>query len=173
MGRAAGHALTGRVLLAMGQSDQAQAELSAAEQALQAMNNPAPFVPYVEGLRGEIFLSKGDAVQGTLLFKQMEPAMRTLSGPDEWTETLFWLEYIFGAARKSGAWELAEFTAQQMLDHDPHYGGTNFALALVAEHKGEAAASQRGFTEAARDWGHADPDFPALAELRQKLGAGH
>ncbi len=173
MGRAAGRALTGRVLLAMGQSDQAQAELTSAEQSLQAMNNPAPFVPYVEGLRGELFLSHGDATQATALFKQMEPAMRTLSGPDAWTETLFWLEYVFNAARKAGAWELAEFTAQQMLVHDPYFGGTQFALALVAEHKGDAASAQRGFAEALRAWSHADPDFPALAELRQKSGVGH
>jgi tetratricopeptide (TPR) repeat protein len=173
MGRAGGHALIGRVLLAMGQADQAQAELSTAEQTLQALNNPAPFVPYVEGLRGEILLRTGDVAQATLLFKQMEPAMRTFSGPDAWTETLFWLEYIFNAARKSGAWDLAEFTAQQMRDHDSYYGGTQFALALMAEHRGDAPAAQRGFAEAARAWSHADPDFPELAELRQKTGASH
>jgi tetratricopeptide (TPR) repeat protein len=173
MGRAGGHALIGRVLLAMGQADQAQAELATAEQTLQAMNNPAPFVPYVEGLRGEILLHTGDAAQATQLFKTMEPAMRSLSGPDAWTETLFWLEYIFNAARKYGAWDLAEFTAQQMRDHDSFYGGTQFALALVAEHRGDAAAAQRGFAEAARAWGHADPDLPVLVELRQKTGASH
>ncbi len=173
MGRSAGHALVGRVQLAMGQSDQAQAELASAEQALQAMNNPAPFVPYVEGLRGELFLSRGDAAQASELFKRLEPAMRALSGPDAWTETLFWLEYVFNLARKSGAWDLAEFTAQQMLDHDPHYGGTQFALALVAEHRGDAAAAQRGFAEAARAWSHADPDFPALPELRRKSAVAH
>lgn len=173
MGRAAGHALAGRVLLAMGQADQAQTELGAAEQALQAMNNSAPFVPYVEGLRGELLLSHGDAAQATAIFKRLEPAMRAISGPDAWTEMLFWLEYIFDAARKAGAWDLAEFTAKEMLDQDPHYGGTQYALALVAEHRGDAPAAQRGFAEAARAWSHADADFPALVELRQKSGAAH
>jgi tetratricopeptide (TPR) repeat protein len=173
MGRVAGHTLAGRVLLAMGQSDQAQAELDAAEQGLRAMNNPAPFIPYVEGLRGEIDLSHGDVDKATTVFKTIEPAMLSLSGPDAWTETLFWLEYIFRAARKAGAWDIAEFTAQQMLAQDPHYGGTQFALALVAEHRGDAAAAQRGFAAAAQAWSHADADFPALTELRQKMGAGH
>lgn len=94
--------------------------------------------------------------------------MRALSGPDEWTETLFWLEYVFNAARKAGAWDLAEFTAAQMNDQDPYYGGTHLALGIVAEHRGDAAAARSAFTEAARAWTHADPDFPALAELRQK-----
>ncbi|HUK30651.1 MAG TPA: tetratricopeptide repeat protein [Candidatus Acidoferrum sp.] len=173
MGRAAGHTLTGRVLLAMGQTDQAQAELDAAEQVLRAMNNPAPFIPYVEGLRGEIDLSKGNTEQAMTVFKTIEPSMRAISGPDAWTETLFWLEHIFKAARKAGNWDLAEFTAQQMLEHDPHYGGTQLALALVAEHRGDAAAAQRGFAAAAQAWSHADADFPPLAELRQKTGSRH
>jgi tetratricopeptide (TPR) repeat protein len=173
MGRIAGDTLAGRVLLAMGQSDQAQAELDAAEQGLRAMNNPAPFIPYVEGLRGEIDLSHGDIDKATTVFTTIEPAMLAVSGPDAWTETLFWLEYIFRAARKAGAWGIAEFTAKQMLAQDVHYGGTQFALALVAEHRGDAADAQRGFAAAAQAWGHADADFPALAEARQKSGTAH
>jgi predicted negative regulator of RcsB-dependent stress response len=169
MGRAAGHALAGRVALALGRVEQAQAELTSAEQALQAMNNSAPFVPSVEGLRGEILLKQGEAAQGTEMLKQLEPAMRLLSGPDEWTETVFWLEDIFKAARASDAWELAEFTAAQMAEHDLHYGGTHYALAIVAEHKGDATGARREFTEAEHAWTHADPDFLPLVEARNKL----
>ena len=56
MGRAAGHAVAGRAALALGKIETAQSELVAAEQALQQMNNSAPFVSYIEGLRGEILL---------------------------------------------------------------------------------------------------------------------
>jgi hypothetical protein len=95
--------------------------------------------------------------------------MRVLSGPDEWTETLFWLEDIFKAARASNTWELAEFTAAQMAEHDPHYGGTHFALGIVAEHKQDAAGARREFGEAERAWAHADPMFPPLVNVRNKL----
>jgi tetratricopeptide (TPR) repeat protein len=171
MGRAAGLALVGRVTLASGNIEQTTAEFAAAEQALQTMNNPGPFVPYIEGLRGEILLKQGQTAQATQLLKQLEPAMRLLSGPDEWTETLFWLEDIFKAARASESWDLAEFTAAQMAAHDIHYGGTHYALGLVAEHKGDAAAARREFTEAERAWSHADSDFAPLAEVRKKLAA--
>lgn len=169
MGRAAGHALAGRVALALGNVEKAQAELALAEQALQAMNNSTSFVPYVEGLRGEIGLKQGQAAQATQMLKQLESAMRVLSGPDEWTETLFWLEDIFKAARASDAWDLAEFTAGQMAEHDPHYGGTHYALGVVAEHKLDAAGARREFAEAERAWPHADPNFPPLVEVRKKL----
>ncbi len=172
MGRAAGHSLAGRVLLAMGKTVQAQSELASAEQQLAAMNNPAPFVPYVQGLRGELMLQQGQVAEATKLLSQLEPSMRRLSGPDAWTETLFWLEWIFGCARKAEAWDLAEFTAKQMLAHDPSYGGTRYALGLVAEHRGDAATARKEFAEAARQWAHADADFPPLVELQRKLSGG-
>jgi tetratricopeptide (TPR) repeat protein len=170
MGRAAGHTLAGRVALALGNVEKAQAELASAEQALQTMNNSAPFIPYVEGLRGEIALKQGQAAQGSQMLKQLEPAMRQLSGPDEWTGTLFLLEDIFKTARMSSAWDLADFTAAQMAEHDPHYGGTHYAQGIVAEHKGDAAGARREFTEAERAWAHADPNFPPLVDVRKKLG---
>ena len=169
MGRAAGHAVAGRAALALGNIEKSQAELASAEQALQAMNNSTPFIPYVEALRGEIVLKQGQAAQGTQMLKQLEPAMRLLAGPDEWTETLFWLEDIFKAARASNAWDLAEFTAAQMAEHDPHYGGTHYALGIVAEHKQDAAGARREFAEAERAWAHSDPTFAPLVDVRKKL----
>jgi tetratricopeptide (TPR) repeat protein len=169
MGRAAGHTLLGRVALALGNIEPAQSEITAAEQSLQAMSNATPFVPYVEGLRCEVLLKQGQIDQATQLLKQLEPAMRQLSGPDEWTETLFWLENLFNDARASKAWDLAEFTAAQMGEHDIHYGGTHYALGIVAEHKLDAATAHREFAEAERTWAHADPDFAPLVEVRRKL----
>lgn len=169
MGRAAGHAAAGRAALALGNLEKAQAELAAAEQALQAMNNPAPFIPYVEGLRCEILLKQGQIAQGAQLLEKLEPQMRLLSGPDEWMETLFWLEDIFKVASASNAWDLADFTAAQMAQHDIHYGGTHYALAIVADHKGDTSGARAEFTKAERAWSHADQDFPPLADARKKL----
>jgi hypothetical protein len=153
----------------MGNTDQAQTELTSAEQALQGMNNPAPFAPYVEGLRGEIMLKNGQLPEATQLFQQLEPVLRRLAGPDEWTETLFSLEWVFQLAHKAGAWDLAEFTASQMAGHDKYYGGTHYALGLVAEHRGDAAAARREFSEAEKDWSHGDPDFPPIVDLHKRL----
>jgi tetratricopeptide (TPR) repeat protein len=169
MGRAAGHALVGRVALAMGNVEEAQSELASAEQALQAMNNSTPFLPYVESLRGEIALKQGLTAPGTRMLEQLEPAMRQLAGPDEWTETLFWLEDIFDAARAANDWDLAEFTAAQMAEHDSFFGGTHYAQGLVAEHKADAAGARREFTAAEQAWSHADADFPPIVEIHMKL----
>lgn len=169
MGRAAGHALVGRIQLALGNTDQAQIELAAAEQALQGMNNPAPFAPYVEGLRGEIMLKKKQLAEATQLLEQIVPAVRQLAGPDEWTESLFSLEWVFQLARAAEAWDLAEFTANQMAVHDKYYGGTHYALGLVAEHRGDAAGAHGEFSKAEHAWSHADADFPPMADIHKKL----
>jgi tetratricopeptide (TPR) repeat protein len=169
MGRAAGHALVGRIRLALGNTDQAQIELAAAEQALQGMNNPAPFAPYVEGLRGEIMLKKKQLAEATQLLEQIVPAIRQLAGPDEWTESLFSLESVFQLARAAEAWDLAEFTANQMAEHDKYYGGTHYALGLVAEHRGDAAGARGEFSKAEHAWSRADADFPPMADIHKKL----
>ena len=64
---------------------------------------------------------------------------RALPGPDAWTQSLFRLEAMARAARDVGDWPLAARMAQLMLEHDPAYAGTHYALALVA-----AARRQRG-----------------------------
>jgi hypothetical protein len=66
-----------------------------------------------------------------------------------------------------GDWELAEYTAAQMVDHDAAYGGSHLAMALVARHKGDAAGATRSMEAAARYWRDADTDLPELAEVRQ------
>jgi Tfp pilus assembly protein PilF len=68
-----------------------------------------------------------------------------------------------------GDWELAGRMARQMLEHDPHYAGSHYAMGLVAEAAEDKAAAAAAFKEAARLWAKADPDLPELAELRRKL----
>jgi hypothetical protein len=71
-------------------------------------------------------------------------------------------------AREVGDWELALFTANQMLDHDRAYAGSHLALALASEHTGDRAAVAPALAAAARYWGDADPDLPELALIRSK-----
>ncbi len=50
-----------------------------------------------------------------------------------------------------------------MKEHDPSYGGTNYALALVAEHNGDKNAARQSLAKAASLWSHADPDMAELS----------
>jgi Tfp pilus assembly protein PilF len=50
-----------------------------------------------------------------------------------------------------------------MLEHDPNYAGTHLALALVAQHDGNAPTARREAELAAKAWSWADKD---LAELK-------
>jgi hypothetical protein len=60
---------------------------------------------------------------------------RSLPGPDAWSQSLFRLEAMARSARAVGDWELAGRMAQLMLEHDPAYFGSHYALALVASTK--------------------------------------
>jgi hypothetical protein len=86
-------------------------------------------------------------------------------------EALFRLEEIARLAREAGDWELAAYTAEQMRDHDPAYGGTQYALALVAEQAGQAEKARTAYDEAIRLWAQADPDLPALRQARLRRDA--
>jgi hypothetical protein len=57
-----------------------------------------------------------------------------------------------------------------MLDHDAHYGGTHYALALVAEHDGERAKAREHLQQAQKYWAKADSDLAELVDLKSKLG---
>jgi hypothetical protein len=89
--------------------------------------------------------------------------VRAAPGPDAWTQALFTLEAIARAAREAGEWEFAAWAARQMVEHDPHYAGSHYALALVAEHHGDVktAAAERALV--AQYWSQADA---GLRELR-------
>ena len=88
---------------------------------------------------------------------------RGLPGPDAWTQSLFRLEALARAARAVGDWALAARMAQLMLEHDPNYAGTHYALALVAQHDGNTATARREFDLAVKAWAMADKDLPELA----------
>jgi Flp pilus assembly protein TadD len=86
-------------------------------------------------------------------------------------QALFVLEAIAYSARQAGDWELVEFTARQMQDHDRNYAGAPFLLALVAEHRGNTAEARAAFGEAEKLWANADPELPELQRARSRMAA--
>src|SRR6266516_1924944 len=173
VGRTAGHALAGSALLAMDRLNEAKNELMLAEKELagldSARSNSEGVAPYVDELRGEILLRSGHAVEGVPMLKDWERAMRAVPGPDAWILALFRLDSMARLSRKVGEWEFAEYTARQMLEHDASYAGSHFALALVAEHKGDLETKRNEFAAAEKLWARADADLPELRQIRAKL----
>jgi hypothetical protein len=110
----------------------------------------------LQALQGEFFLRTGQKEKGRAMLEEVARKARAAAGPDAWTQTLFTLEAIARAARDAGEWDLAGWTARQMLEHDPNYAGSHYALALVAEHSGDARAAERERGLAAKYWSHAD-----------------
>ena len=169
--RAAGHALAGQALIGLGRVPQARGELEAASKELQAVPLVTPGViprrsavqPWADPAEGEILLRTGRGDKGRAQLKSVQQAMRAIPGPDAWSQTLFRLESMARSGREVGDWDLAEFTAKQMLDHDAAYGGSHLAMALVLQHQGDTAGAAREFEAAKKGWRDADPD---LAELK-------
>jgi tetratricopeptide (TPR) repeat protein len=125
-------------------------------------------VPYVDALRAEILLRDGKMEEGRALMKDVQARLRALPGPDAWTQALFRLEAFGRIARDVGDWDLAEYTARQMLEHDGAYAGSHLALVLVARERGESELAQREAAAARKYWQDADRDMKELAQLREK-----
>jgi tetratricopeptide (TPR) repeat protein len=159
MARFAGHALAGRALLASNRVEDAKSELSLAERDSEQISTSV-LKSLVDGalLRAEILLREKNWSEGNRLMEGIEKDIVAVPGPDAWSEALFQLEYITRLAREVGDWELAEHTAQKMIQHDPSYAGGYFAHALVAKHQGDALTAQREFATAEKLWSKADPD---------------
>ena len=120
----------------------------------------------MQALQGAFLLRTGQKEKGRSTIEDVVRKVRALPGPDNWTQALFTLERLARAARDAGEWDLAEWIAQQMLQHDPNYAGTHYALGLVAQHKGDAAASRKAFDLAKQYWSKADAGLPELKQLR-------
>lgn len=180
--RSMGHIMAGQAHLSGGHVDKAKEKLAAAEVELgqitggRAEHLKRFLAPHLERLRGGILLLGDRAPEGRRILIEVQERLRGLPGPDAWIQALFELESIASMARQVGDWELAEFSAKQMLDHDPAYGGAHYAMALVARHKGEASRARRSFLDAAKHWADADRDLSefarALAEIQTPATAG-
>ena len=174
LARYAGHGLAGAALLRMGKLPEAQDELRQAEQeSEQIPTSVLASLPDAGVLRAEILMRSGDSAKAEAVLKDVEQKLRAAPGPDSWSEALFDLESIADAARAAGDWQLAEYTARQMIDHDPSYAGGYYALGLVAEHNGDANASRQQFAAAEKNWAKADSDLPELDHIRHTQAATH
>jgi tetratricopeptide (TPR) repeat protein len=172
MGRFGGHAEAGEALVALGRLDDAKNELQLAESEMEHVPLSALSVlPQAKVLQAEISLSEGDFTQAETILKQIEQRILAMSGPDSWMDTLFELQSIAQVARGAGDWDLSEFTAQQMVAHDPSYAGGYFALGLAEQHRGDESAALTQFKMAEKLWANADADLPELKQVRDKLGA--
>jgi len=124
--------------------------------------------PWIDMLRGELLLRQGAAATARPILEGVAATLRATPGPDAWIQALFRLEAIARLARDAGDWDLAEFMARQMLEHDAAYGGSHLALALVADHREDALSAAREFATAESYWKDADPDLPELKLVRAK-----
>lgn len=167
--QAAAHIESGFALLAMNRYGDAANAANAALRALKAApDGQALAVIPLEALQGEFRLRTAQREQGRQGMEGAARKWRALPGPDAWTQSLFRLEALARSARQVGDWPLAARMAQLMLEHDPNYAGTHYALGLVAQHDGNMATAAREFDLAVKAWAHADRDLPELAIARKR-----
>ena len=167
--QAAGHTEAGFALLAMNRFAEGGNASNAALRALKvAPDGQALAVIPLEALQGEFRLRTAQREQGRQTMERAAQKWRSLPGPDAWTQSLFRIEALARSARQVGDWLFAARMAQLMLEHDPDYAGTHYALALVAQHDGNDATAKREFALAAQAWANADKDLPELAIARKK-----
>ena len=174
--RAVAQALSGHAYLGRGQVDEARAALEAAERELAEVPARAAGIavprgqvqPWIDMLRGELLLREGAVAKARPILEGVAATLRATPGPDAWIQALFRLESMARLARDAGDWDLAELMARQMLEHDPAYGGSHLALALVADHRRDAASAAREFATAESYWKDADADLPELRLVRAK-----
>lgn len=171
--RAIGHAFAGHAYLALRDPDAAREAFASAEREMLQVPtlvggirvNRAALLPYVDALRAEMMLRTGKVDEGSALFKDVQSRLRALPGPDAWTQALFRLEAFARIARDVGAWDLAEHTAKQMLEHDSAYGGSHLAMALVARERGDLDLARSEAAAARQYWKDADRGLRELKEL--------
>jgi hypothetical protein len=177
-----GHVLLGEIALHGGDVAEAERRLAASEKEAPAVTGyRAPLIKgslaaQADKLRGQIWLRGERRAEGRALLKATQAKLRARPGPDAWIQTVFELEAMARMAREVGDWDLAEHTARELVDHDPGYGGSHYAMALVAAHRGDAEAARnafaeaaRRFAEAARRWDHADAGLPELRHAQAEL----
>ena len=167
MARMAAHALAGEAELALNRVDEAREELALAQkEAGQVPERVVAALPYPAALEAALLLRDGRTQEGEGVYVKVEQSAMAMPGPDGWVAAIFVLESIGREARKAGDWQLAQYTAEQMIQHDPYYAGAHFAMGLVAEHAGESPGEM--FAAAGKYWSHADADLPEMAVVRKK-----
>ena len=170
MARLAGHTLAGQALLALNRMNDAKDEFNAAERESEALApRVAAALPYPTVLRAQILLRENHTEEAESLLTDVEKSILSMPGPDAWSSSTFELETIAQGAREAGDWNLASFTARNIIEHNPNYAGGYYAMALVAQHAKDSAAESQLLASAKKFWSKADPDLPELAAHGKKL----
>lgn len=133
--QATGYIEAGEAHLAMHQVAEAGRDYNAALRLMRGAEGAGLLADALRQLQGELFLRSGRAAEGRAALRQAATALRARPGPDAWAQTTFALEAMARTARDVADWELADWLAHQMIDHDPNYAGSRRALTLVEEHK--------------------------------------
>ena len=133
--QATGHIEAGEARLALKQLRDAGDEYNAALRLMRGAEGAGLLADALRQLQGGLLLQSGRAAEGRAALQQAAKDVRGRPGPDAWVQATFALEAMARTARNAGDWELAEWMARQMIDHDPNYAGSRQALDLVEEHK--------------------------------------
>jgi tetratricopeptide (TPR) repeat protein len=167
LARLAGHTLAGQALLALNRMNDAKDELNAAERETEALPpRTAAALPYPTVLRADILLRENQMQDAEALLMDLEKSIMAMPGPDAWSVATFQLEMIARSARDAGDWELAGFTAKNIIEHNPNYAGGYYAMALVARHVKDKTAEVRLLASAQKLWVKADASLPELLAIQ-------
>jgi tetratricopeptide (TPR) repeat protein len=163
---ATGHIEAARARLALGHFKEAAEEGNTALRLMRGTEGAGIVADSLKAFQGEFLLRTGKKEQGRPMLESVVLNVRAAPGPDAWTQALFTIEAIARAAREVGDWDFAAWAARQMVEHDPNYAGSHYALALVAEHRGDAqtARAERALVE--KYWSRADPGLPERSPKR-------
>src|SRR4029077_17131898 len=125
---ATGHVEAGRARLALGQYKHAADEGNATLRLMRGTEGAGMVATALEALQGEFFLRTGQKDKARPMLEGVARKVRAAPGPDAWTQALLTLGAIAGAAAEVGDWDFAAWAARQMLEHDPNYAGSHYAL---------------------------------------------
>lgn len=164
---AAGHVMAGEARLALHDDQGAADEANVALRLMRNTEGAGLVAASLRQLQGEFMLRTGDREKGRAALQDVARRVRAAPGPDGWVQAVFALESVARAARDAGDWELADWMARQMMEHDPNYGGSHVAVALVARHKGASDVARDEFALAAKCWKNADPGLPELQTVNR------
>lgn len=175
LGRAIAHTMAGNALLQLGKEKDAKKELKLADKEIRHTTHRQPYQNvYGKMLRANLLLHSNKEkkrMEGRKLVTEVVKNSRSAQGPDAWIQALFRLELLDRIARDTNNWDLAAAIAKEMEQHDVNYAGTHYALALVADHQGDALTAAKEFAGVEQAWAKADPDLPELRTARQRYHA--
>jgi len=170
--RLAGHTLAGQAFLALNRANEAQEELSLAEQETEHLPvNLVATSPFPNTLRAEFLFRDKKTQEGESLLQDIVKMTLARPGPDAWSAARFELESLALCARQYGDWNFSESIARDMIQHDATYAGGYFALGLAAEHSGHSAQAREQFAAAEKFWSKADKDLPELRRIQEGVSA--